>query len=109
MNRVFKCALAVTLAATSTVALSADVKTRDKTQFKLEGMLGRVAGMFGGKAAREGAEATNAVKGHRKIELGESTGRIIDHVPPPQPSPGAALAGELRPPVLVRRNDAPEG
>ena len=78
MNRVLKGALAVALTATSTVALSADVKTRDKTQFKLEGMLGRVAGMFGGKAARDGAEATNAVKGHRKIELGESTGRIID-------------------------------
>jgi hypothetical protein len=66
------------LAATSTVALSADVKTRDKTQLKLEGMLGRVAGMVGGKAAREGMEATNAVRGSRKIELGESTGRIID-------------------------------
>jgi hypothetical protein len=66
------------LAATSSVAVSADVKTKDKTQFKLEGMLGRVAGMFGGKAARDGAEATNAVKGHRKVEIGESTGRIID-------------------------------
>lgn len=78
MNRVSTCALVLSLAATSTVALSADVKTRDKTQFKLEGMLGRVAGMFGGKAAKEGVEATNAVKGHRKIELGDSTGRIID-------------------------------
>lgn len=78
MNRVSKCALVLTLAAASTVALSADVKTRDTTQLKLEGMLGRVAGMVGGKAAREGVEATNAVRGHRKIELGDSTGRIID-------------------------------
>jgi hypothetical protein len=78
MNRASKCALVLTLAATSTVALSADVKTRDKTQIKLEGMLGRVAGMFGGKAAREGVEGTNAVKGSRKIELGETSGRIID-------------------------------
>lgn len=78
MDRVFKCALAVLLAAGSTVALSADVKTRDKTQFKLEGMLGRMAGMFGGRAAREGMEVTNAVKGSRKIELGETTGRIVD-------------------------------
>jgi hypothetical protein len=75
---VSKCALVLTLAATSTVALSADVKTRDKTQFKLEGMLGRMAGMFGGSAARDGLEASNAVKGHRKIELGDTTGRIID-------------------------------
>ena len=78
MNRVSKCALVLTVAATSTVALSADVKTRDKTQFKLEGMLGKMAGMFGGKAAKDGLEATNAVKGHRKIELGDTTGRIID-------------------------------
>ena len=78
MNRVSKCALITVLAATSSVTVSADVRTKDKTQFKLEGMLGRVAGMFGGKAARDGAEATNAVKGHRKVEIGESTGRIID-------------------------------
>ena len=78
MNRVSKCALITVLAATSSVVLSADVKTKDKTQLKLEGMLGRVAGMFGGKAAREGTETTNAVKGHRKIEIGESNGRIID-------------------------------
>jgi hypothetical protein len=77
MNRVSTCVLALVLAAT-TVALSAEVKTRDKTQLKLEGMLGRVAGMFGGKAAKDGVEGTNAVKGNRKIEIGETTGRIID-------------------------------
>lgn len=79
MTRLVKlCALVCALAVLTTVALSADVKTRDKTQFKLEGMLGRVAGMFGGKAAREGAESTNTVRGHRKVEMSESTGRIID-------------------------------
>ncbi|MGB2714812.1 MAG: hypothetical protein WBC51_11565 [Vicinamibacterales bacterium] len=78
MNRLVKCGLVLTLAATTTVALSAEVKTRDKTQLKLEGMLGRVAGMFGGKAAREGVETTNAVKGNRKIEIADTTGRIID-------------------------------
>jgi len=78
MNRMVKCGLVLTLAATTTVALSAEVKTRDKTQLKLEGMLGRVAGMFGGKAAREGVETTNAVKGNRKIEIADTTGRIID-------------------------------
>lgn len=78
MNRVSKCAVVLALAAASTVMLSAEVKTRDRTQLKLEGMLGRMAGMFGGKAARDGMEVTNAVKATRKIELGESTGRIID-------------------------------
>jgi hypothetical protein len=78
MNRGFKCVLTVILALMTTVALSAEVKTRDKSQLKLEGMLGRVAGMLGGKAAREGVETTNAVKGNRKIEIGDTTGRIID-------------------------------
>lgn len=78
MNRVSKCGFVAMFAASITVGLSAEVKTRDKAQLKLEGMLGRVAGMFGGKAARDGVETTNAVKGNRKIELGETTGRIID-------------------------------
>ena len=78
MKRVSSFALAAAIVVTSAVALSADVKTRDKTQFKLEGMLGRMAGMFGGKAMKEGVEATNAVRGDRKIELNEMTGRIID-------------------------------
>jgi hypothetical protein len=37
-----------------------------------------MAGMFGGNAAKDGLEATNAVRGPRKIELGDTTGRIID-------------------------------
>ena len=78
MTRVCRFTLAVLFAAACAVPLSADVRTKDKTQFKLEGMLGRVAGMFGGKAAREGVQNTNAVKGHRKAELGDTTGRIID-------------------------------
>ncbi|HZB24759.1 MAG TPA: hypothetical protein VE379_01415 [Vicinamibacterales bacterium] len=78
MTRVCRFALAVSIAAASTVALSADVRTTDKTQFKLEGMLGRMVGVFGGKAAREGAQGMNAVKGQRKVELGDTTGRIID-------------------------------
>jgi hypothetical protein len=78
MNRLWTCGLTLALAAATAITLSAEVKTRDKTQLKLEGMLGRVAGMFGGKAAREGVEITNAVKGSRKVEIGDTTGRIID-------------------------------
>lgn len=58
--------------------LTAEVKTRDKTQFKLEGMLGRMVGMFGGKAAREGVVGTTAVKGNRKLTMTENTGQIVD-------------------------------
>jgi hypothetical protein len=56
----------------------ADIKTRDKTQVKFEGMLGRMAGMFGGKAAKEGVVTQVAVKGDRKAELNDAFGRIVD-------------------------------
>jgi hypothetical protein len=58
--------------------LVADVKTRDKTQVKFEGMLGTMMRMFGGKAASEGTTSTNAVKGNRKATLNETNGRIVD-------------------------------
>lgn len=79
MNRVVKTCVAVLPVVALTVApLAADVKTRDKSQVKLEGMLGRMAGMFGGKAVREGVVTTNAVKGNRKVEMNDTTGRIVD-------------------------------
>ncbi len=56
----------------------ADVKTRDKTQAKFEGMLGRMMGMFGGKATKEGVVTAVAVKGDRKAELNDTSGRIVD-------------------------------
>lgn len=58
--------------------LSADVRTREKTLVKFEGMLGRVVGIFGGKAAKEGIVSTSAVKGDRKSMMSDSTGQIID-------------------------------
>ena len=51
----------------------ADVKTRDKSQVKFEGMLGRMVGMFGGKAAKDGVVTTEAVKGDRKVEMNDTT------------------------------------
>jgi hypothetical protein len=79
MNRVMKTfALALPLVMVSVGPLSAEVKTREKGQVKFEGMLGRVIGMFGGKAAKEGIVTTEAVKGDRKAEFTESTGRIVD-------------------------------
>ncbi len=59
-------------------ALRADVKTQEKTLFKFEGMIGRMAGLFGGKEAREGVVSTIAVKGNRKAELDSNSGEIID-------------------------------
>ena len=74
----FSCALVLPMVALLVSPLVADVKTRDKTQFKLEGMLGKVVGMFGGKAAREGIVGTAAVQGDRKVTRTENNGQIID-------------------------------
>ena len=80
MNRMRKwCLLVVICLAVAAGSVSADVKTQDKTQVKFEGMLGRMVGMFGGKAARDGMVTSHAVKGDRKIELtGDVSGRIVD-------------------------------
>ncbi len=74
----FTCAVVVPVLALLAAPLAADVKTREKTQFKLEGMLGRMVGMFGGKGARDGIVATSAVKGNRKVTISGNNGQIID-------------------------------
>jgi hypothetical protein len=56
----------------------AEVKTRDKTQVKFEGMLGRMFNLFGGKGAKEGIESRTAVKGARKATVNDNTGQIVD-------------------------------
>ncbi len=80
MNRLLQsCVLALTLVAVAASPALADVKTRDKTQIKFEGMMGRMMGMFAGKAAKDGVVTTHAVKGNRKVEMtGDSVGRIVD-------------------------------
>jgi hypothetical protein len=70
--------LAVAVALVSIVTIGAEVKTQEKAQMKFEGMLGRVMGLFGGKAAKEGIVSTVAVKGDRKMRVTESTGEIVD-------------------------------
>ena len=70
-------AVVCALGAFGTPAL-ADVKTRDKSQVKFEGMLGRMFNLFGGKNAKEGIEGRTAVKGNRKATLNENTGQIVD-------------------------------
>lgn len=79
MKRVLvKCALALPLVVLSAAPALAEVKTKEKGLVKFEGMLGRVVGIFGGKAAREGVVTTTAVKGNRKVTLGETSGQIVD-------------------------------
>lgn len=62
----------------SSAAVRAEVKTEEKNQFKMEGMMGRIMGMFGGKAAKEGVINTVAVKGSRKVTTSEYSSEIID-------------------------------
>jgi hypothetical protein len=79
MSRWLKvCAIALPIAMVSVAPASADVKTRNHTQVKFEGMLGRMVGMFGGKAAKEGIDSTSAVKGDRKATVTGTTERIVD-------------------------------
>ena len=70
--------LALPLAATFAVSLIADVKTRERSMVKFEGMLGRMVGMFGGKAAKDGLVTSAAVKGDRKATMGDTTSQIVD-------------------------------
>lgn len=75
---VIACAMVLPLVALTAGPAQADVKTREKSQIKFEGMLGRMMGMFGGKAAKEGIESTTAVKGNRKATVSDFNGRIVD-------------------------------
>lgn len=78
MKKVITPAIAMLVAALAAPSLQADVKTREKTTFALEGFLGGVVRFFGGRQAREGVESTVAVKGSRKAQLNETTGQIVD-------------------------------
>lgn len=79
MKRLFKiAAIALPLLAVAAVSVHAEVKERDHSSVKFEGMLGRVFNMFGGKGAKEGLEGTTAVKGNRKATFNEANGRIVD-------------------------------
>ena len=73
-----KLGIALPVAALLCSPLSADVQTREKTLVKFEGMFGRVFGLFGGKAAKEGIVSTSAVKGDRKSSMSDNSGQIID-------------------------------
>ena len=71
-------ALTLTGFVLTSYSLRADVRTDEKTRVEFAGMLGRMANMFGGKAAREGVTSTIAVKGDRKATMNDQTGQIID-------------------------------
>ncbi len=77
-RRYLAVALSIALLTISATSLRADVRSDEKTLVKFEGLIGRVVGLFGGKAAREGVKTSVAVKGDRKITLGDESGQIVD-------------------------------
>ena len=58
--------------------VKAEIKTEEKSLVKFEGILGKMMGLFGGKAAKEGVLSTVAVRGNRKATISDTTGEIID-------------------------------
>jgi len=77
MKRVFPVLLALAVVSFG-VTTRADVKTQERTKATFEGMLGKMVGMFGGKAAKNGVVSTIAVKGDRMMTVTDTTGQIID-------------------------------
>jgi hypothetical protein len=59
-------------------AVHADVKTREKSLVKFEGMFGRIAAMGAGNAAKDGVTNTVAVKGNRMATFNDQNGQIVD-------------------------------
>jgi hypothetical protein len=70
--------LCLLITVTFAMPISAAVKTEERSLLKFSGMLGRVVGLFGGKAAKEGIVSTVAVSGERKSRTNETNGQIID-------------------------------
>lgn len=68
--------IAAALVVVCAAALSADVRTTERTTVKFEGMLGRMVGLFGG--GHDDEPRTVAVRGGRKATLSKDGGQIID-------------------------------
>jgi hypothetical protein len=60
------------------LTVRADVEVKNKNQIKFSGFMGKMFGMFGGKAAKEGVVTTEVVAGNRKLSRSEDVGDIID-------------------------------
>ena len=77
-NRLLIPALSLAMAFSVAAVLQADVKKEEKNLVTFSGMLGRMANLFGGKAAKEGVVSTVAVSGNRKMMVNDTRGEIID-------------------------------
>ena len=77
MKKAISAALVASAIVVAGVTLGADVKTDEKSTFKIEGVMGKMVSLFS-KTARNGTTATVAVKGDRKMMLTEDRGELID-------------------------------
>jgi hypothetical protein len=78
MRRSLVAGLTLCLVLGLAVGLGADMKSRQKTQVKFEGMLGKMMGMFGGKSVKEGVVSTVAISGDRMLTVTGQTGELVD-------------------------------
>ncbi len=78
MRRSLIAGLTLCLVLALAVGLGADMKSKQKTQVKFEGILGKMMGMFGGKAAKEGVVSTVAISGDRMMTVDGQTGQLVD-------------------------------
>jgi hypothetical protein len=78
MRRSWVGAVTLSLVVAMAAGVGADVKSRQKTQIKFEGMLGRMVGMFAGKAAKEGVVSTVALSGDRQMTVTDQRGELVD-------------------------------
>jgi hypothetical protein len=67
----------VVLTFTSSLAF-AEGNVQQKTQVHFGGIIGGIANVFGGKAAREGVTSTTAVKGNRRLTTNDRSGELVD-------------------------------
>ncbi len=77
-NRLLIPTLSLAMALSVAAVLQADVKKEEKNLVTFSGVLGRMANLFGGKAAKEGVVSTVAVSGNRKMTANDTRGEIID-------------------------------
>lgn len=70
--------LAITALLGAALSAQAAVKKEENAKAQFAGMLGKMAGMFGGKAADEGVRSVVALKGDRKLTRSGDTGEIVD-------------------------------
>lgn len=78
MRRSLIAGLTLCLVLALAVGLGADMKSKQKTQVKFEGILGKMMGMFGGKTAKEGLISTVAISGDRMMTVTGETGQLVD-------------------------------